>query len=367
MSAAPKPLRITFALPGLTYSGGGFRTVMVLAKGLQERGHTVKLVAAKVARPTRLGRIADRLGLPRASYKRSKKLFAEEGLRVEFGAMPARPHEFPDADLLVVTWYWALNWVHPLPASKGLQVHYVQGNDLGVLGERWLNDARAAFALPKARIVVAEWLQRLCMEEHGAKDAPVVVANGIDETFLTDTPRTKPERPTLGAIWTAHDVKAPDVIGEVLQRTKEALPNLRAVVFGLIDKGDLPDWVDYHQAPERDTIRSLYGQCNAWLWPSREEGFGLPILEAMAQGTPVVATAAGAAPELVPPGGGAVVPVDDVDALTTQCLRYLQMPPTTWATHSHAARTEAGNHPWSRTVLDFERALIHLLPDSVQK
>jgi glycosyltransferase involved in cell wall biosynthesis len=49
-------------------------------------------------------------------------------------------------------------------------------------------------------------------------------------------------------------------------------------------------------------------------YPSRYEGFGLPPLEAMVAGTPVVATAAGALPEIL--GDGArLVPVGDADAL----------------------------------------------------
>jgi len=57
-------------------------------------------------------------------------------------------------------------------------------------------------------------------------------------------------------------------------------------------------------------------------YPSRYEGFGFPPLQAMAAGVPVVATAAGAVPEVV--GDGAwLVPPADADALAARLVEAL--------------------------------------------
>jgi len=57
-------------------------------------------------------------------------------------------------------------------------------------------------------------------------------------------------------------------------------------------------------------------------YPSRYEGFGFPPLQAMATGVPVVATAAGAVPEVV--GDGAwLVPPADADALAARLVEVL--------------------------------------------
>ncbi len=61
---------------------------------------------------------------------------------------------------------------------------------------------------------------------------------------------------------------------------------------------------------ERD-LRALYGGASALVFPSLDEGFGLPVLEAFAAGVPVVASTAGALPETA---GGAAVLVDPLDA-----------------------------------------------------
>jgi glycosyltransferase involved in cell wall biosynthesis len=47
-------------------------------------------------------------------------------------------------------------------------------------------------------------------------------------------------------------------------------------------------------------LASLYSGCNAFVLPYRGEGFGMPLIEAMACGKPIITTAAGPAPEFCP-------------------------------------------------------------------
>ncbi|MBX9579485.1 MAG: glycosyltransferase, partial [Gemmataceae bacterium] len=57
-----------------------------------------------------------------------------------------------------------------------------------------------------------------------------------------------------------------------------------------------------------DDLPRLYAACDALVLPYRGEGFGLPVLEAMACGRPVVVTAGGPTDEFVPPAAGWRVP-----------------------------------------------------------
>jgi len=59
-----------------------------------------------------------------------------------------------------------------------------------------------------------------------------------------------------------------------------------------------------------DRLRLLYETASLFLFPSTEEGFGLPVLEAMAHGVPVVASATSSLPEV---GGDAALYVDPRD------------------------------------------------------
>lgn len=93
------------------------------------------------------------------------------------------------------------------------------------------------------------------------------------------------------------------------------------------------------------TKAALLAGADALVYPSLREGFGLPVLEAMALGTPVV-TSLGTSTEEV--GRGAAVLVDplDVDAVAAGIAeafeRRLELAAAGWA--------RAAEYPWSRTA-----------------
>ncbi len=78
---------------------------------------------------------------------------------------------------------------------------------------------------------------------------------------------------------------------------------------------------------EVDDIRPWYRRATLYVAPSRNEGFGLTPLEAMASRTAVVASDAGAYAEMIVPGEtGTVVPAGDGEALTKAIAFYLANP-----------------------------------------
>src|SRR5581483_6299234 len=95
-------------------------------------------------------------------------------------------------------------------------------------------------------------------------------------------------------------------------------PELRLVVAGPPGWGQTPaldgPGVVAPGRVDELTLDALYRGAAALAVPSRSEGFGLPALEAMARGCPVVASDAGALPEVMA-GAGVLVPPGDADAL----------------------------------------------------
>lgn len=93
---------------------------------------------------------------------------------------------------------------------------------------------------------------------------------------------------------------------------------------------------------------ALYRGAVTFLFPSRYEGFGLPSLEALACGTPVVGSDASAIPEIVG-DGGVLLPPDDVEGMANALIQ-LATDEEFQAELSRRALAQAARFSWERTT-----------------
>jgi glycosyltransferase involved in cell wall biosynthesis len=115
---------------------------------------------------------------------------------------------------------------------------------------------------------------------------------------------------------------------------------------------ELPD-VTLTGAVDDDELAAIYTGAHALVFPSDEEGFGLPPVEALACGTPVAASDVPALREVLD-GRAELTPVDDLDGLirAAESLRrpapappawsWLDAAAATWNVYADAARAPAG-------------------------
>lgn len=95
-------------------------------------------------------------------------------------------------------------------------------------------------------------------------------------------------------------------------------------------------------------LKALYGRALAFACPSLSEGFGLPPLEAMTTGCPVVATTGGAVPEVC---GDAALYADPTDqAAWSAALRRIVEDKELRATLGTRARARASQYVWRETA-----------------
>ena len=105
--------------------------------------------------------------------------------------------------------------------------------------------------------------------------------------------------------------------------------------------------------PDKD-LPALYAGAACFVFPTLYEGFGMPILEAMAAGTPVLTSTTGAAPEI---SGGLAVSVDpyDVAAIAEGIDRALETPATVIAQAQEHARAFTWERCASKTLAIYRR------------
>src|SRR5262249_35818994 len=97
---------------------------------------------------------------------------------------------------------------------------------------------------------------------------------------------------------------------------------------------------------DESQLPALYGSAEALLLPSRHEGFGLPALEAMATGTPVLAANAGSLPEVT--GGAAELLDPDAPEAWIAASTALVGNPLLRARWASAGRERARAYTWER-------------------
>jgi len=130
---------------------------------------------------------------------------------------------------------------------------------------------------------------------------------------------------------------------------------------GLIEELGMKERVHFPGFVADQDLPLLYGCAEALVFPSHYEGFGMPILEAFACGTPVVCSRSGALPE-VAAGAAALVEADDWQALAVAIQELLA---------SRRQRTEmrergfarARHYTWERTVVGTVEAYRKVVAD----
>lgn len=126
-------------------------------------------------------------------------------------------------------------------------------------------------------------------------------------------------------------------------------------IFDRVKELGLTDRVTFLGYVEDEVLPALFAKCEAFAYPSLDEGFGIPVLEALLYGAPVVSSNAGALPEV---GGDAARYFDpsDTDGIA-RALSAVLDDPLSRADWVAKGRAQASKFSWQRCATETLAAL----------
>jgi glycosyltransferase involved in cell wall biosynthesis len=347
-------MRIAFDTTALQLAGGGVATyTRELLSGLRLSPDTdvIELAHRHSASGTTIGRIAGGIDREARYYPYALAASARRShadLVHSPAAMPVISPRLP----LVITVHDAIPWRHPEWFTTANALHQrLLVSRAARRATRVITDSMASKAdlveivgIDEARIDVIplgvspafnpSLRDSKRLQERIGRGGPVVLSVGTPEP-----------RKNLGAVLEAFDRVRREIpeatlllVGDAGWRTGDLDARLARAGSSVIRAGRFP----------LDELARTYASADCFLFPSLREGFGLPPLEAMASGLPVVCSNRPSLPEVVGDAALTAEP-DDHDALASAVVSIL-------LDHARAAdlRTrglaQSASFTWSATV-----------------
>lgn len=316
--------KIVFLLPNnASKPVGGVKVVLEYANRLAADGFDVELVYGAYTRWMTFGLLHTLYYLlifllQKAVKSYRPRWFSLDGRVQQRLVWSHARYHYPKDAIVVATAVdtaWYLNH-YSLPKEQ--RYYFIQDF------ENWFVDdnfVRETYHYKMQKIVISRWLLKV-VEDCGEKAD--LVPNGFDFHFFTlSTPIERRSPVEIIALYHTDKRKGLDVAFEAFRQARERVPQLHVTLFGTPDRPEgLPEWIEYHQRPDKETFNRIYNRAAIFVGSSYTEGWGLTVGEAMQCGCAVACTDNKGYLEMAKDGDTALVsPVGDARKLADNIVR----------------------------------------------
>lgn len=293
-------------------------------------------------------------------YRLLPRLMAED--KVDVAHFPANYGFAPQSVPTVVTLHDSLTLQPVLRSIRGLALSNSQNPRQIALAFYLHYSSRRALQHADLVLTVSEYARRDILKytnidpgrivaiPHGLRDD----MHRIDDTGFLEQVRAKYSltKPFI----LADGLKNPEVILRAWQLLPEAIRTSHQIVYFSRHANPLPAIHSAERAgyaklivrPPYEDLIALYSMASTFVFPSWIEGFGIPILEAMRCGAPVIASSTTAIPEVVGDAGLLVDPEDE--AVLAQHLTRVLGDPAFATDLRRRGLARAACYTWRRTA-----------------
>lgn len=371
-------MKINFTLYSTSVTGG-VRAIFEVANGLSKRGHNVTITSLE-GDHTWFPLIAEVNYVDKPNFIKIlnpiKRLKSRESLRYSsitpvleqmkmgFEADLIKPltEAIPDCDINVATWFFTTYAVYR--SEKGKQFYFFM--DFDELAEKHGHYYHMLFKeslyLPLNIITISSWLKEW-IKKHYDKDA-LVAGVGIEDKIFYPRPNILDDVQgyRIMGIFRGFDYKGDSDLIQALNIVKREVPDINLIMVasrdtleGLKKKNRIEFDYTYFESPSDDKLAELYSSSDLFVFASHMEGFGLPPLEAMACGTPVVTTDSMGVRDFVEDGENALmIPPKEPEKIAESILRIYKDPKLSEKMKKNGLET-AARFTWERVVDVFEK------------
>ena len=188
-----------------------------------------------------------------------------------------------------------------------------------------------------------------------------MIPNGVDTSAFFPTEQ-KESAPTILFVGTYHNRKRGKLLVEAFSKTiRPALPNAKLWMVCSDVPSPLPDGVEMLGKLSTPDLADRYRRAWVFCLPSSYEGFGVPYIEAMASGTPVVATPNPGSTEVLAEGKYGLLTSDDQ---LGQTLLHLLQSPDQLAHYRAVGLERSQTYAWNTIAAQYESLYAELLAKS---